>query len=115
MTHDCRAACINSIITDTTHTAYSGIRCRPRRYVREIHPVFAAFVSGDWEAGLRIIDDVDGLQPAAQVATKPDDVFVSGRGDDELELRLIKMKSSKLAANADKMSCRFAARHGDFE
>ncbi|KAK8140660.1 hypothetical protein G3M48_002947, partial [Beauveria asiatica] len=60
-------------------------------YTREIHHGFAAFVSGDWEAGLRIIDDVDGLQPAEQVATKPDDVFVSGRGDDELELRLIKM------------------------
>ncbi|PMB63412.1 hypothetical protein BM221_010507 [Beauveria bassiana] len=91
MTHDYRAACINSIITDAIHTAYSGIRCRPRRYTREIHHGFAVFVSGDWGAGLRIIDDVDGLQPAAQVATKPDDVFVSGRGDDELELRLIKM------------------------
>ncbi|KAM3513989.1 hypothetical protein MY11210_002421 [Beauveria gryllotalpidicola] len=34
------------------------------------------------------IDHVDGFQPAAQVATKPDHVFVPGRGDNELELRL---------------------------
>ncbi len=64
---------------------------QPGSSTREINHGLAAFVCRNSRASLRIIDDVDGFQPAAQVAVEPGDVFVLGRGDNKLELRLIEM------------------------
>lgn len=58
---------------------------------REIYHGLAAFVGRNCWASFRIINDVDGFQPAAQVSVEPGDVFVRSRGDNKLELRFIDM------------------------